>query len=60
MRVPPCKDCPNRGCGSYHDKCREYQEYKREREKIAKAKRRESFADGFRTDMIYKTKRGLK
>lgn len=23
----PCKDCKNCGCGSYHDKCPEYQKY---------------------------------
>ncbi len=25
----PCKDCDRKGCGSYHDECKEYQEYKR-------------------------------
>lgn len=20
-----CRDCPNRGCGAYHDKCEKYQ-----------------------------------
>lgn len=24
----PCKDCERKGCGSYHDKCPEYQEYR--------------------------------
>lgn len=24
----PCKDCPDKGCGAYHDKCPKYQEYK--------------------------------
>lgn len=25
---PPCKDCPNIGCGVYHDKCPEYQAFR--------------------------------
>lgn len=25
----PCKNCPNKGCGSYHDQCEEYQTYRR-------------------------------
>lgn len=35
MKMAPCKDCPKKGCGSYHDKCSDYLEYKRnlEREK---------------------------
>ena len=24
----PCKDCENKGCGSYHDKCEKYAGYK--------------------------------
>jgi hypothetical protein len=30
MLEAPCKDCPKKGCGVYHDKCPEYQEYKKE------------------------------
>ena len=30
MKTVPCKDCPKKGCGVYHDKCPEYQEYKKE------------------------------
>lgn len=29
----PCMDCPNIGCGVYHDKCPEYQAYRKEQEK---------------------------
>ena len=29
----PCKFCPKKGCGSYHDVCQKYQEWKAEREK---------------------------
>ena len=28
MIAPLCRDCPNIGCGSYHDRCPTYQEYK--------------------------------
>lgn len=24
MTNAPCKDCPRRGCGSYHDECKKY------------------------------------
>lgn len=24
----PCIDCDNKGCGSFHDKCEEFQKYK--------------------------------
>ena len=26
----PCKDCPKKGCGSYHDECELYQKYREE------------------------------
>ena len=28
MKEAPCKDCPKKGCGAYHDKCPEYKEFK--------------------------------
>lgn len=27
MSKSPCKDCERKGCGSYHDECKVYQEY---------------------------------
>ena len=30
MKQPPCKDCPERGCGKKHDTCKSYQEWKAE------------------------------
>lgn len=24
----PCKDCEKKGCGSYHDQCEKFKEYK--------------------------------
>ena len=29
--VNPCKNCPNKGCGPYHDECADYQEYTKEK-----------------------------
>lgn len=29
----PCWNCPNVGCGTYHDKCPEYQAYRHGKEK---------------------------
>ena len=38
----PCKNCPDKGCGKYHDECERYQGYKQyleeKREMIRKAK----------------------
>lgn len=33
---PPCKDCPKKGCGRYHDECPEFQEFRRSREEVYK------------------------
>lgn len=29
MKPAPCMKCENRGCGTYHDVCPEYQDYKK-------------------------------
>ena len=34
--VPPCKECPKKGCGSFHDICEEYIKYKTEVERLKK------------------------
>ena len=34
----PCKDCPDKGCGSRHDTCESYQAWRRENDKV-KARR---------------------
>lgn len=28
MLEAPCKNCPKKGCGSYHDICQEYQDFR--------------------------------
>lgn len=40
MPTPPCKDCPNSGCGTYHDECELYLEFKR-KESERKSKNKE-------------------
>lgn len=40
MKKNPCIDCPDKGCGPYHDVCKDYQEFindrKLDREDIRK------------------------
>lgn len=40
MRKPPCGKCERKGCGSFHDECEAYQEWKDECKK-SKAPREE-------------------
>lgn len=32
----PCMNCENKGCGSYHDVCPEYREFRKMRDEINK------------------------
>lgn len=41
----PCRYCPKKGCGSYHDICEEYQKIKKEREEELEKKWAVSYAD---------------
>lgn len=34
MKIAPCKDCPRKGCGAYHDECPDYQAFRKERDKF--------------------------
>lgn len=45
MKVTPCKDCPRKGCGSYHDKCPEYQKWKAYTNEIKKKEYERKEAD---------------
>jgi hypothetical protein len=38
MRQAPCKDCPEKGCGSKHDSCQKYQEWDKERKDFLQQK----------------------
>ena len=53
----PCKECPDKGCGSYHDQCEKYQEWISEQNNIKDKKKNDSIYYYFRKDMIHKTKR---
>lgn len=40
----PCKDCPRQGCGSYHDVCEPYNEWKKaESERWTKINKAKAF-----------------
>lgn len=41
MTNMPCKTCDRKGCGSYHDICEKYKEWKREYELVKNARRHE-------------------
>lgn len=43
----PCYNCPQRGCGSYHDQCERYQTFCRERRK--QSERRKELLTMFHT-----------
>lgn len=34
----PCKDCDNKGCGSYHEKCERYLQYRKKKDELLKQK----------------------
>ena len=41
MNNAPCKDCPRKGCGAFHEQCGSYLEWKRTQER-AKAEERQN------------------
>lgn len=43
----PCGKCERKGCGSYHDTCEKYKEYKRESEKKRERIMQELIASDF-------------
>lgn len=40
--IAPCRDCPRRGCGAYHEECPEYQRFRKERNEINRWKAQEN------------------
>jgi hypothetical protein len=49
MLEAPCKNCPKKGCGIYHDICPDYQEFKKESKKINEERyERGKFEDDYR------------
>ena len=51
--ICPCKDCPKKGCGSYHDLCVEYNKYKRAKQKANKAERDDKPLHFFRKKRLF-------
>lgn len=37
MKHAPCKTCPDKGCGSRHDSCPAYQEWRAEMDAVREA-----------------------
>jgi hypothetical protein len=37
--ICPCKDCENKGCGSYHSQCERYIEYAKWKKRINELER---------------------
>ena len=42
MKEAPCRDCPRKGCGSYHSECPEYQAFQKERAEVRDWLRKEN------------------
>lgn len=57
MSNAPCKDCDNKGCGTYHSKCEKYLAFKRECESARKMRQLEADLNGYRRNCIKPKKR---
>jgi hypothetical protein len=57
MKQPPCRDCPEKGCGEKHDSCEEYQEWKAE---IAKERERSGEESRIRGDIANAVQRNMR
>lgn len=51
---PPCKNCSKLGCGSYHDKCEPYQQWKEETRRNKERERRAAVPDEYRSRILQK------
>ena len=56
----PCKGCPNAGCGSYHDKCETYQEWKNGLDEAHKTREKEITSRTISRDHEMKYRKNLK
>lgn len=52
----PCKDCPNKGCGVYHDECKEYQAWITKNAEIKAKTKGEKDAKHFIIERVFDTK----
>lgn len=53
---PPCLNCERRGCGSYHDICPEYKQYKDEVAKNKQLRRNKNTGRDFIKDSTFKSR----
>ena len=49
MRAP-CEECTRKGCGSFHDQCKEYLEYREWIEDKRKRKAKDTAYEGYRRE----------
>lgn len=52
--IPPCKDCPDKGCGAKHAECRKYLDFKAECESIRAKRQLEQKGAIYAHKKIYK------
>ena len=53
----PCKKCPKKGCGTYHDKCTDYADWRKWWEELSKVNKRRDEALRLFFDDITKCKK---
>ena len=56
----PCITCEKKGCGIFHDKCPQYQEWKEHRKEICKKRNMEHMTAGISRDHEIKYRKNLK
>ena len=54
----PCKNCEKKGCGSYHDKCKAYQNFTKRKTELIKLslQNRKYLRKGYLSDSIFKSR----
>ena len=50
--VNPCKNCENKGCGTFHDECEPYQNYLQEKEIINKKRVADKSYYAFKKEVV--------
>ena len=53
----PCIDCPEKGCGSKHDTCAKYQDFKKKQLDIQNKKLKDKLKGDYVYQAISKTKK---
>ena len=57
MSNAPCKNCSNKGCGSYHSQCEKYIAFQKECEEARKQRKNEADYLSYKRDCIRVRKR---